>query len=211
MLNGGIVPFFNSSGVILYRDFSGEKNLWLKLFLKEAGLVNVTAKNSSGDCEPFLWGKFRLKKKHKTVNYFIEDFEVFDDMLALRGRKDTMFTAIKWIKLIMKFLAAGQPDDNLLANLYWSMKLLEQPHVPVEVSSWKFLWRWLESWGLAPDLVNFYTSQKFNHDEVVLLAQISLLNVKGVIDLFSEKISPNVREHSFKIAASLAEKFLIEK
>ncbi|MBR6900447.1 MAG: hypothetical protein IKN30_00095, partial [Synergistaceae bacterium] len=123
----------------------------------------------------------------------------------------SLFTAVKWLKLVMKFLTAGQPDDELLANLYWSMKLLARPQIPAEVSDWKFLWRWLESWGLAPDLVNFYRTQNFNHDETVLLAQISLLNVNDIIKLFAGGVSRNIRKNSFKIAAREAEKFLIEK
>ncbi|MBR2208876.1 MAG: hypothetical protein IJ859_08750 [Synergistaceae bacterium] len=208
MLEGN---FLKASGVILYREISGEKNLWLKLFLKEFGLVNVTARRSNGDTEPFIWGKFELKKKKNSVNYYVNEIEVFDDMLPIRERREAILTTLQWTRLIKKFLTTEQADDDLLANLYWSMKLLEEPRVPIEVSNWKFLWRWLESWGLAPDLVNFYSSQKFNHDEIILLTQISLLNVKGVIDLFSKKLNPNIRENSLKIAAKLAEKFLIEK
>ena len=208
MLEGN---FLKASGVVLYRDVSGEKNLWLKLFLKEFGIVNVTARHSNGDTEPFIWGKFGLRKKKNSVNYYIDDIEVADDMLLIRKSRNSILTAVKWTRKIIKFLTSEQADDDLLANLYWSMKLLEEPRVPVEASSWKFLWRWLESWGLAPDLVNFYSSQRFNHDEIVLLTQISLLNVKGVINLFSNKLNPNIRENSFKIAAELAEKFLIEK
>ena len=208
MLEGN---FLKVSGIILYRDISGEKNLWLKLFLKEFGIVNVTGRRSSGDTEPFIWGKFGLRKKKNSSNYYVDEIEVVDDMLPIRKHRASILTVLKWTRLISKFLTSEQADDDLLANLYWSMKLLEEPQVPVEVSNWKFLWRWLDSWGLAPDLVNFYSSQRFNHDEIVLLTQISLLNVKGVINLFSNKLNPNLRENSFKIAAELAEKFLIEK
>ena len=208
MLEGN---FFDASGVILYRDLSGEKNLWLKLFLKGVGLVNVTARKSGGDTEPLLWGRFYLKKKVKTMNYYIDEVEVIDDMLHIRMNGQALFTAVKWIKLITKYFLPGHPDDELLANLYWSMKLLSETEIIPEVLSWKFLWRWLESWGIAPNLVDFYTSQNFNHDEIILLTQISLLNVKGMSKLFSERLSPNIRENSFKIAVALAEKFLIER
>ena len=203
--------FVRASGVVLYRDLSGEKKLWLKLFLKGFGTVNVTAKKSSGDTEPFIWGKFGLKKKKNSVNYYIEEFETSDDMLSLRRRRESFLTALKWTKMIMKRLDNGQPDDDLLADLYWSMKLLEDDRVPAEVSGWKFLWRWLESWGLAPELADFYAANNFNHDEIVLLTQISLLNTKGVGNLFSKNLSPNIRGNSFMAAAELAEKFLIEK
>ena len=203
--------FFNASGVILYRDLSGEKGLWLKLFLKDVGIINVTARKTNGDTEPLLWGKFILKKKHRSTNYFIEDFEVVDDMFFLKKKQETLFTAVKWLKMIMRRLMPGQPDNELLINLYWSLHLLKDTKIPADVADWKFLWQWLENWGLAPDLVDFYTSQKFNHDEIVLLTQISMLNTRGVIELFSKKISPNIRKNSFKIASRLTEKFFNEK
>ena len=209
MLDGG--NFFNASGVILYRNLSGEKNLWLKLFLKNIGIVNVTSKKTRSNAEPFLWGNFNLKKKQKTTNYLIEDFEVVDDMLFLRKRHNALFTAAKWFKIIIKHLISGQPDNELLANLYWSMQLLKEPKVPVDVSDWKFLWQWLTSWGLAPDLVNFHKENNFNHDEIIILTQVSILNIKGVIDLFSGKLSSNIRKNSFKIATGLAERFFNEK
>lgn len=209
MLDGN---FFNNLGVVLCRGNSGEKNLWLKLFLKDAGIVNVSAKKKDSNIEPLTWGNFSLKKKQKSTNYFIDEAEIFDDMFALREKKDSLLNSLKWVRLVMKFLEPGQPDNDLLINLYWSMKLLTQPKVPPYAASWKFLWRWLDSWGLAPDLVNFYGAQNFNHDEIVLLAQMSMLSTAGVADIFSKnKISPNIRENSFKIAVSLAEKFLIEK
>lgn len=208
MLDG---DFFTASGVILRRDLSGEKGMWLKLFLKDAGIVNVTAKKTSGDSEPLLWGKFNLKKKRKTTNYLIDDVEVVDDMLRLRTRREALLMAFRWGGMVAKFLEPGQPDDDLLANLYWSMKLLGEPRVPVGVVNWKFLWRWLEGWGLAPDLVEFYTEQHFKHDEVVLLAKLSMLNANGIWKMFASGRGSNVRERSFKAAASLAEKFLNEK
>ena len=208
MLEG---DFLVASGVILHREISGEKKLWLKLFLKDFGIININSRRSLGDSEPLTWGKFSLVKKKKSVNYSINDIEIADDMLSLRTRRDSIVTALKWMKIISKFLTPEQPDNDLLANLYWSMNLLKDSRVPADAADWKFLWRWLENWGIAPDLVNFYTLQNFNHDEIILLTQISLLNVKDIIKLFAGNLNANIRENSFKIAAGLAEKFLMEK
>mgnify|MGYP003571566888 CR=1 FL=1 len=208
MLEGN---FLKISGVILHREISGEKNLWLKLFLKDFGIVNVTTRHADGSTEPFIWGKFELKKKSKSVNYYAEHIEITDDFFKIRKSPDSILTVLKWIKLIPKFLTLDQADNLLLANLYWSMKLLEAPQIPFDIADWKFLWHWLEIWGLAPDLVNFYSSQKFNHDEILLMTQISLLSVKDIIKLFSQKINLKIRENAFKIASKLAEKFLTEK
>ena len=208
MLEGN---FLKVTGVIFHREISGEKNLWLKLFLKDYGIVNVTARRADGSTEPFIWGKFELRKKSKSVNYYVDSIEIADDVLKIRKSRASVLTVLKWTKLISKFLTQNQADNDLLANLYWSMKLLEEPRVPCEIANWKFLWRWLESWGLAPNLVDFYSSKNFNHDEIVLLTQISLLSVKDIIKLFSNKINLKIRENSFKIASDLAEQFLSEK
>jgi DNA repair protein RecO (recombination protein O) len=44
------------------------------------------------------------------------------------------------------------PCDELLPLLYWSLSLLEDESVPPVVAEWRFFWRWLRIWGLAPPL-----------------------------------------------------------
>ena len=119
-------------------------------------------------------------------------------------------TAIKWTRAISKYLIREHPDDDLLTNLYWSMKLLSEPKVPADASDWRFIWRWLQEWGLAPDFVNFHASMNFNSDEIYFLAQIAKSDTKGVIDLFSKPLNNKIRENIFKIAAKIAVKFLEE-
>ena len=202
--------FINASGVILSRKISGENSMWITLFLREKGIIETSSKFSGGDNEPLVWGNFVLRKKIKSKNYFIDDIEIFDDMLSLRKRKDTIMTAMKWTKTITKYLIREQPDDDLLTNLYWSMKLLSEPKVPSDASDWRFIWRWLQEWGLAPDFVSFYTSMKFNADEIHFLSQIAQNDTKGVIDLFSKPLNNKIRENIFKIAAKITVKFLEE-
>ena len=207
----GAENFTTVSGVTLVRNILGERNLRVTLFLKDIGIISIGSKNFGGDSEPFLWGQFRLQKNRLVRTYFVYDIEVFDDMLQIRYKKERMIAVLKWSRLILKYLAPEQPDNDLLANLYWSMKLLCAPNVPYDAADWRFIWKWIESWGLAPDVVNLYSNKNFNKDELSLLVQILLLNTKGVMELFTKPLSTNIRENVFKVASKIALTFLNEK
>ena len=91
------------------------------------------------------------------------------------------------------------------------MKLLEHPNiVPVRAADFRFIWLWLKEWGLAPDLINFYSSRGFNEAEVILLTQIQALRAEDVIKLFSYKLNGSIRENSLNIAVKLALEFFHE-
>ncbi len=203
--------FVTVSGVVLSRNLSGENSLSLTLFLKKFGLVRVTTRKSSGDSEPFIWGNFYLQKKHKGRGYSIKEVEVIDDMFTLRTGREKILTALEWSDLITKYLIFEQPDDDLLTNLYWNMKLLTVSNVPVKAVDWRFRWNWLKLWGLAPDVVKYHIAMKFNDEEIFLLAQLDILDTKGVINLFSKPLDKNIRENIFKVASKLTMKFLDEK
>ncbi|MBQ6971717.1 MAG: hypothetical protein IJP86_05095 [Synergistaceae bacterium] len=206
MFNGE--DFITAKGVTLSREFSGENRLWVRLFLQGEGVVSLASKNFRGDSEPFVWAVYNFRKNAKTAKYFLEDVDVKDDMLALRRSRETISTALKWSALLIKYMPHEQPDDDLLAVLYWNMKLLATHSVPCHVPDWRFLWQWIELWGLAPDIVAFHASNSFNNDEIRLLVQVSTLNAKGVIQLFARPVSTDIRENAFIIAARLAAKFL---
>ena len=150
--------FKSGSGVVLRRRIAGEGDLLLTLFLKGIGVTAVSARGAAGGkvrfgggTEPLAWGSFGLYKG-KGGGFHLKSVDVADDMFRLRGRSAALFTAVRWAKLLTRYLMAGHPSDDLLANLYWNMKLLDEGNLPVEVVEWRFLWRWLKSWGLAPDL-----------------------------------------------------------
>ena len=207
----GEKDFVTASGITFSRKILGEKNLQVTLFLKDIGLITLGSKNLGGDSEPFVWGRFKLQKHKRVRSYYVYDIEVFDDMLKLRQKKECIFTAIKWTRLITKYLTFEQPDNNLLTNLYWSMKLLCVSCVPTEAINWRFIWKWVESWGLAPDMLNLYADKKFNAAELSLLAQILISNPKEVADLFTKTLNTNIRENVFKVASKIAITFLDEK
>ena len=198
-------------GVILSRKTMGENNLWVTLFLEGAGIMSLTSKDFKGDSEPFVWGEFYLRKKQKGTGYFIFDTDIKDCMLHIRRGREPIETAFNFSSLLIKYLPACHPDDELLTNLYWSMKLLTVPSVPSSAVNWRFIWKWLEEWGIAPNFLPFHTAKGFNDEEIILLSKLSVMNYRGVIELFSDRISPNVRENIFKVASKLAIQFFNEK
>ena len=113
--------YITAKGVILNRKTMGEKNLWVTLFLEDAGLISLSSKNFMGDSEPLSWGYFFLQKMKRTARYFIHDIDIRDDMLKLRQNREILLTAIDWSMTLMKYLPAEQPDNDLLQNLFWSM------------------------------------------------------------------------------------------
>lgn len=203
--------YIMSSGVILSRKIYGENTYYLTLFLKHYGILNATVKSRlySGDREPLIWAVFKLRKKSRSKNYFIEDTDIKDDMLALRKSREQIMTALKWCRLIIKHLEPSQPDDALLNNLYWNMKLLCETYIPAEVLNWRFICGWLNVWGLTPDINTFFASKRFTQNESALLSFIAQSNTKEVIEFFSQH--KNIPAEFFRTAFNLSLRLLNEK
>lgn len=147
-----------ASGVVLARTAVGEGDLLLTLFLKGRGLVRVSARGAAsgrvrfgGGTEPLVWGSFRLHRG-RGGGVYLNAVDVIDGMIPLRRRPEALRAAVRWAKLLTRHLMAEHPADDLLAGLYWNMRLLSAPRVPPDAADWRFLWRWLSAWGLAPDL-----------------------------------------------------------
>lgn len=150
--------FKAASGTVLHRRIAGEGDLLLTLFLKGLGITFVSARGAAsgkvrfgGGTEPLMWGNFRLYKG-RGGGYHLKSVDVVDDLLKLRGRAEGIFAAVRWARLLMRHIPQGHPLDELLANFYWNLKLLDGDAFPVEIAEWRFLWRWLKIQGLAPDL-----------------------------------------------------------
>ncbi len=203
--------YIMSSGVILSRKILGENTNYITLFLKQYGIMNATAPSRlySGDKEPLIWGTFKLRKKSRSRNYFIEDTDVKEDMLSLRKSREQILTAMEWCRLIIKYLEPSQPDDELLTNLYWCMKLLSDISVPPEAAYWRFIWKWLNIWGIAPEIESFLSPNGFTRDEIMLLSFAAQSSTKSVIDFF--KSHSNVTGNFFRRAYHLSLKLLNEK
>lgn len=200
-----------SPGVILSRRISGENNYYLTLFLKEYGIMKVSAPSNTcaGEKEPFIWARFKLRKKQRSRSYFIEDIEVADDMLGIRKGKDKILSALRWCALIMKHFEPSQPDDKLFGILFRSMKLLAETSVPPEALSWRFIWQWLNSWGLAPNIQEFFAHKRFAYNEIMILDYVSHSGAKELIGFFNSHA--NIPGNFFRTAFNLSAKLLQEK
>ncbi|MDR2523394.1 MAG: recombination protein O N-terminal domain-containing protein [Synergistaceae bacterium] len=210
------MSFESASGVVLGRRMVGEGDLLLSLFLKGIGLTSASARGAAmgkvrfgGGTEPLVWGVFTLYlgrggKKH------LKGVDVADDMLPLRGRPEVLFAAVHWVKLLRRRLmevtvdSPSHPSDGLLANLYWNMKLLCSPQIPVEAVEWRFLRRWLKDWGLAPALSQWADCWP---NGLELLRRVAAAKVDDFLDLdLLRALEPHRR--LFRDAARRAESYL---
>jgi DNA repair protein RecO (recombination protein O) len=144
-------------GTVLRRKITAEGDIFLDLFLKELGRLPAYIRGGGrgsvrfgGATEPLVWGEFELYKSGKGGHIILRSVEVKYDALKLRNSKEVILTAFNWIKLLLKYLEEGRADDKVLSCFFWGLKLLEDG-VPVEIADWRFIWRWLNIWGLAPE------------------------------------------------------------
>jgi len=152
--------YHSAAGTVLRRKISADGDMVLDLFLKGFGRLPVYARGGGrgsvrfgGATEPLIWGDFEIYKSGKGGRLILRSIDVKYDALKLRASKDVIFTAINWIKMLIMYLEEGRADDKVLTCFYWGLKLLEEG-VPVEIADWRFVWRWLNIWGLAPDPEN---------------------------------------------------------
>lgn len=158
----GIIPdlphqrLMKRTGVVLRRLAAGEGSLTALLFLRETGLLWVklpgAAKGSvrfGGAVEPLVWGTYQLYQSHRTT--WLKEVEVMEDCWALRSRPQAIRRALNWTSMLDRFLMKGYPYDDVLALFYWGLQALTRGEAPEAVTV-RFLWRWLDCWGMAPDL-----------------------------------------------------------
>ena len=182
--------FCSASGVVLSRRILGEGDLYLTLFLKGIGMTFASVRGGAGGkvrfgggTEPLMWGSFKLYKSKSGASY-LKSADVADDMLRLRGRADALFAVIRWVKLLMRRLMEGHPADDLLANLYWSMKLLDEGRLSIQAAEWRFLWRWLKSWGLAPDLRECVKCSDAEREFLYMIAAAKVSNAESFVPVY---------------------------
>ena len=202
----------SASGVVLNRRITGEGDLSLTLFLKKLGIAYVSAKGAAGGkvrfggaTEPMVWSAFELyRPKDEGGRLYLKSVDVADDMLPLRSRPEAVFATARWFRLLTRHLIEGHADDELLANLYWNMKLLCGA-LPVEVVEWRFMWRWLKSWGLAPEVSEYAAGTS----ELELLRFVSAANSSELLFFKPLEVLADKRR-LFADASRRAATFLVE-
>jgi len=147
---------YSCSGVVLKRVISPKGDIFLDLFLKEMGIIWAIAPGSAkgkvrfgGALEPSSWGIFTLYKGAR--NFYLQAVDTKADSWVLRQSPKTLRTYFAFLKLINRHVPRQHPDDKVLANLFWTRELLLKG-CQEEVVEWRFLWKWLNLWGLAPQL-----------------------------------------------------------
>ncbi|MDR2174522.1 MAG: recombination protein O N-terminal domain-containing protein [Synergistaceae bacterium] len=203
------MSFQSASGAVLNRRVAGEGDLLLTLFLRGSGMVFVSARGGGagkvrfgGGTEPLMWGTFSLYEGRGGRRH-LRSADTADDMLKLRSRPEALFAAVRWAKLLMRRLPPEHPSDDLLANFYWNMKLLDGGF-PAAAAEWRFLWRWLKSWGLAPDLSEF---SGVPEADLGLLREVAAAKAPGA---FADWDALAARSRLFADASRRAEFFLAE-
>ncbi len=98
-----------------------------------------------------MWGTYQLYQSPKGI--YMKEAEVQEDFWSLRSRPSAMIMALRWARWLDRFLIEKYPYDDLLALFYWALRAL-QKGVGTEAIQARFLWKWLQSWGSAPDLMH---------------------------------------------------------
>jgi DNA repair protein RecO (recombination protein O) len=149
--------FIKRTGVVLKRGNYMEGDAAVLLFLKDTGTTWVYVPGAlrgsnrfGGALEPFVWGRYQLYQSKRRT--YLKEIEVEEDFWGLRKRPKSVTQAVQWTLLLERYLIGGYPYNDLVALFYWALKAL-QSGVSPEVVNARFLWRWLYSWGIAPDLL----------------------------------------------------------
>jgi len=204
--------FESTSGVVLHRRVTGEGDLNITLFLKKLGVAYVSARGAAsgkvrfgGATEPMVWSTFSLyRPRDDGGKLYLRSVDIADGMLHLKRNPEALFAAARWFKLLIRRMMAGHADDGLLANLYWSMKLLGGD-LPVEAVEWRFMWRWLKAWGLAPDVSELGGTPS----ELELLRFVAASKAADIVSAVPREIFES-RKRIFVDASRRAEAFLME-
>lgn len=201
MPKNGNEKYIKCSGVVLSRIVQGENNLILELFLEDIGITRATLRNAisttkfGGVSEPTSWGIFALRNSTRFKGYVLESAEIFDDMLDLKTCSEAFKCFMKWADMLRKKIPNGADDNDLLKILYDEMKLLTNRKIPVKAVNFRFIWRWLTSWGGVPDFKTCFASKLnskiFSVRELKLLYYLSILDAKNLEKLFTQN---NVNE-----------------
>ncbi len=130
----------------------------VELFLKGSGTTWVYLPGASrgsvrfgGAVEPLVWGRYQLYQTRRKT--YLKEVQVTEDFWELRKDPPAVKQAARTVSLFNKYLIAGYPYDELLVSFYWALSALARK-VPAPCVNARFLWRWLKSWGIAPDLKN---------------------------------------------------------
>lgn len=144
-------------GVVLRRSDTPEGNRSVYVLLENEGPVWLLAPGAArgkvrfgGSTDPLVWGTFHVYRGPN--RWYLRDVDVRKDFWSLRSSSIRIRQAVRWAGSILGNTLPGHPCNDLLPVFFWSLSLLENPRVREDLAGWRFYWRWLRIWGMAPDL-----------------------------------------------------------
>ncbi len=147
--------FFKTRGAVLRRVESREGDLSLYLLLEKTGPIWVAAPGAAkgkrrfgGAAEPLIFGIYSLYSGRNRL--YLKDIDVKEDFWTLRKKPLHLRGGLALAKLIVDYLPPNHPCNELLSLFFWALRSLEEGASP-DIVEWRFLWRWLKYWGIAPD------------------------------------------------------------
>lgn len=135
--------FHPDGSVSLQALLTGHGVQWLRLPGAAKGTLRF-----GGSIEPLVWGIYSLRHSPRAI--YLNEVEVKDDLWALRKNPKALLAGLSWAKLLARHLVGGFDHDEVMKIFYWALKSLEQGLTPQWATA-RFLWRWLDYWGMAPD------------------------------------------------------------
>jgi len=144
-------------GVVLRRSDTPEGNRSVYVLLENVGPVWLLAPGAArgkvrfgGSTDPLVWGTFHVYRGPN--RWYLRDVDVRKDFWSLRSSSIRIRQAVHWVGSILGNTLPGHPCNDLLPVFFWSLSLLENPSAREDLASWRFYWRWLRIWGMAPEL-----------------------------------------------------------
>ncbi len=146
-------------GVVLRSSDSAEGDRSIYVLLENEGPQWLLAPGAArgrvrfgGSTDPLVWGTFHVYRGPN--RWYLRDIDVRKDFWPLRRFSTKIRRAVGWASSLVKYTLPGHPCNELLPVFYWSLCLLEGSDLREDLAGWRFYWRWLRSWGIAPDLDN---------------------------------------------------------
>jgi len=142
------------SGIILKRAITAEGGGSIFLFSRQHGTLWASAPGCmrgkvrfGGSIEPLVFGRFQIYSSSSRT--YLKSVDVKEDFWGIRKSPASLQRAFRWFSFVSDLLPVLTPDNELLKNLFWSLKLLEKGCHP-ELAEHRFLRRWCGIWGVDP-------------------------------------------------------------
>ncbi len=100
-----------------------------------------------GSIEPLVFGRFQIYSSSSRT--YLKSIDVKEDFWGIRKSRASLQKAFRWFSFVSDLLPMLTPDNDLLKNLFWSLKLLENGCHP-DLAEHRFLRRWCGIWGVDP-------------------------------------------------------------